>query len=159
MWAEQMVYCAQVPSIMNATIKENVLFGGPYDPARYDSAVHAAAHEAELEILPAGDGTEISEKGHTLSGGQKARVALARAAYAALCAPDPAGVVVLLDDPLSAGDASVSSHLWNECICGELAGTTRVLVTNQFLFVSHPRCTASWSWTVARLLSREPTRN
>ena len=138
MWAERMVYCAQEPGILNATIKENVLFGSMYDPERYASAVFSAALEADLETFPAGAETEIGEKGLTLSGGQKTRVALARAAYAALGAQDPAGFVVLLDDPLSAVDASVASHIWNECICGDLAGTTRVLVTNQFHFLSHP---------------------
>jgi ABC-type multidrug transport system fused ATPase/permease subunit len=75
-------------------------------------------------MLPAGDGSEIGEKGINLSGGQKHRVALARAVYAA-------ADVLLLDDPLSAVDAHVGRALFEGCICGTLAGTTRLLVTHQ----------------------------
>lgn len=76
------------------------------------------------QMLPAGDGSEIGEKGINLSGGQKHRVALARAVYAA-------ADVLLLDDPLSAVDAHVGRALFEGCICGTLAGTTRLLVTHQ----------------------------
>ena len=76
--------------------------------------------------LPAGDETEIGERGINLSGGQKQRVALARACYAQ-------ADVVLLDDPLSAVDAHVGRHLLDNCICGLLEGTTRVLVTHQLM--------------------------
>ena len=76
--------------------------------------------------MPAGDGTEIGERGINLSGGQKQRVALARACYAQ-------ADVVLLDDPLSAVDAHVGRHLLDSCICGLLEGTTRVLVTHQLM--------------------------
>lgn len=77
-----------------------------------------------LQILPAGDASEIGEKGINLSGGQKHRVALARAVYAA-------ADVYLLDDPLSAVDVHVGRHIFEDCICGELAGKTRLLVTHQ----------------------------
>ena len=75
---------------------------------------------------PAGDETEIGERGINLSGGQKQRVALARACYAQ-------ADVVLLDDPLSAVDAHVGRHLLDSCICGLLEGSTRVLVTHQLM--------------------------
>jgi ABC-type transport system involved in cytochrome bd biosynthesis fused ATPase/permease subunit len=77
-----------------------------------------------LQILPAGDASEIGEKGINLSGGQKHRVALARAVYSA-------ADVYLLDDPLSAVDVHVGRHIFEACICGELAGKTRLLVTHQ----------------------------
>jgi hypothetical protein len=81
------------------------------------------AHQP-LQILPAGDASEIGEKGINLSGGQKHRVALARAVYSA-------ADVYLLDDPLSAVDVHVGRHIFEDCICGELAGKTRLLVTHQ----------------------------
>jgi ABC-type multidrug transport system fused ATPase/permease subunit len=77
-----------------------------------------------LQILPAGDASEIGEKGINLSGGQKHRVALARAVYSR-------ADVYLLDDPLSAVDVHVGRHIFEACICGELAGKTRLLVTHQ----------------------------
>jgi ABC-type phosphate/phosphonate transport system ATPase subunit len=77
-----------------------------------------------LQILPAGDASEIGEKGINLSGGQKHRVALARAVYSR-------ADVYLLDDPLSAVDVHVGRHIFEDCICGELAGKTRLLVTHQ----------------------------
>jgi len=132
-------FVSQVPMIMNATVKDNILFGavdsadGEKAQAKYQASLAAAALLADLDVLPAGDMTEIGEKGVTLSGGQKARVALARAVMAS----QPGGLV-LLDDPLSAVDAHVGAHLFNECIVGALAGTTRILVTNQLHFLDHP---------------------
>merc|ERR1719487_2468526 len=112
---------------MNASVKENVVFGWEAESwekseAWYKQALAAAALETDLELLPAGDKTEIGEKGITLSGGQKARVALARAVLAS-----KGGGLVLLDDPLSAVDAQVGAHLFEKCIVGALAGTTRLL--------------------------------
>lgn len=132
-------YVSQTPMVVNATLRENVTFGfsslqGAGDlEARYQAALQAAALGPDLEVLPAGDLTEIGEKGITLSGGQKARVAVARAVMASL----PGGLV-LLDDPLAAVDAHVGAHLFNECIVGALAGTTRILVTNQLHYLAHP---------------------
>eukprot|EP00775_Hariotina_reticulata_P001784 gene1784-2118_t len=100
----------QDPWIQNATLKNNILMGAALD-----------------ETLPAGDSSEIGEKGINLSGGQKHRVALARAVYAA-------ADVYLLDDPLSAVDAHVGRHLFEQCICGHLAGATRLLVTHQLQY-------------------------
>merc|ERR1719161_1119154 len=123
--------------IMNATVKDNILFGlQPGNDqkleASYTKAIAAAALETDLHLLPAGDKTEIGEKGITLSGGQKARVALARAVLAS----QPGGLV-LLDDPLSAVDAQVGAHMFEKCIVEELAGTTRLLITNQLHFLNH----------------------
>lgn len=132
-------YVSQIPMVINATLRENVTFGftsslsSEQVEARYHAALEAAALGPDLEVLPAGDQTEIGEKGITLSGGQKARVAVARAVMASR----PGGIV-LLDDPLAAVDAHVGAHLFDECIIGALAGTTRILVTNQLQYLSHP---------------------
>lgn len=86
-------YFAQNPFILNATVKDNILFGHvdePFNEKRYQRALSCCALGHDLKMLPAGDMTEIGEKGITLSGGQKARVAMARAVYhdADLCILD-----------------------------------------------------------------------
>lgn len=88
-------YCAQTPWLQHQSIKENILFGTPFDAARYADVLDACALRPDLKILEDGDETEIGARGISLSGGQKARVALARAVYS--CSK-----FVLLDDPLSA---------------------------------------------------------
>lgn len=119
-------YVAQTAWILNGTLRENILFGTPYDEARYKAAVHAAVLADDLAVLPAGDATAIGEKGINLSGGQKQRVALARAIYAD-------ADVFLLDDPLSALDAHVGAEVFRRCMGpgGVLHNRTTVLVTNQ----------------------------
>eukprot|EP00879_Flechtneria_rotunda_P017481 GHRR01018328.1.p1 GENE.GHRR01018328.1~~GHRR01018328.1.p1 ORF type:complete len:1541 (+),score=583.94 GHRR01018328.1:446-5068(+) len=126
-------YCSQVPWIMAATLRENITFQTPYDQQRYDAVIEACALQQDLSELPAGDQTELGERGINLSGGQKARVALARAAYSRAS-------VQLLDDPLSAVDPRVGRILFNQCIGpeGVLAGTTRILVTHQRQYL--PQC-------------------
>ncbi|PRW61038.1 multidrug resistance-associated 1 isoform X8 [Chlorella sorokiniana] len=120
----RVAYTAQDPWIQNATLRDNVLLGAQLDKQRYGTVLEACALQPDLDMLPAGDETEIGEKGVNLSGGQKHRVALARACYAA-------ADVYLLDDPLSAVDAHVGRHLFDRCICGLLGKTTRILVTHQ----------------------------
>jgi ATP-binding cassette, subfamily C (CFTR/MRP), member 1 len=117
-------FCPQIPWIQNDTLKNNILFGEAFDQVKYDQVIRDCALEPDLEMLPNGDGTEIGERGVTLSGGQKARVNLARAAY-------NDADIYLLDDPLSAVDAHVGHHLLEKCICGLMAGKTRILVTHQ----------------------------
>ena len=88
-------YAAQAPFLQHQTIRDNILFGTPYDEERYEAVLESCALKPDLAIFEDGDLTEIGTRGISLSGGQKARVALARAAYArSRC--------VLLDDPLSA---------------------------------------------------------
>ncbi|KAI8921698.1 hypothetical protein BC831DRAFT_515070 [Entophlyctis helioformis] len=116
-------YAAQRPWLINATIRENILFGEPYDEDRYRRALWACALERDLETFPGGDLTEIGEKGINLSGGQKQRVSLARATYSR-------ATIILLDDPLSAVDAPTARHIFNECILKELRGRTVLLVTH-----------------------------
>jgi ABC-type multidrug transport system fused ATPase/permease subunit len=116
-------YANQVAWIQNTSIRNNILFGNPYDEDRYNEVLHYCRLRADLGILPGGDQTEIGEKGINLSGGQKARVAIARAVYAD-------AEIMLLDDSLSAVDADVGSKIFNDCIRGYCRNKTRVLVTH-----------------------------
>ena len=121
---ESIAYVAQIPWIENASIKDNVLFGLPYDEERYNTTVEVCALKKDLEMLNDGENTEIGANGINLSGGQKWRVTLARAIYSR------AGILVL-DDIFSAVDAHVGRHIFENCLNGELAaGRTRILVTH-----------------------------
>lgn len=119
---------AQDPWIQNSTLRNNILMGESFEEEAYIEVLAACALVQDLEMLAAGDASEIGEKGINLSGGQKHRVALARAAYAA-------ADVYLLDDPLSAVDAHVGRHIFDQCICGLLGYSTRVLVTHQLQYL------------------------
>lgn len=116
------------PWIQNDTVKSNILFGEELDEAKYSEVVYACSLESDLEILPAGDATEIGERGITLSGGQKARINLARAVY-------NNKDIILLDDVLSAVDARVGKHIMNNCILGLLKDKTRILATHQLSLI------------------------
>ncbi|KAG6856152.1 hypothetical protein H0H87_007058 [Tephrocybe sp. NHM501043] len=117
-------YVPQTAWIRNATLRENVLFGQEDDEQRFRDIIRACNLEHDLEMLPQGENTEIGEKGINLSGGQKARVSLARAAYSQ-------SEVILLDDPLSAVDAYVGRAILDQCLLnGPLAYRTRILVTH-----------------------------
>ncbi|XP_053458560.1 ATP-binding cassette sub-family C member 10 isoform X2 [Nycticebus coucang] len=114
----------QEPWIQFATIRDNILFGKTFDAQLYRKVLEACALDDDLSILPAGDQTEVGEKGVTLSGGQRARIALARAVY-------QEKELYLLDDPLAAVDADVATHLLHRCILGVLSHTTRLLCTHR----------------------------
>uniref|UniRef100_A0A8C4Z856 ATP-binding cassette, sub-family C (CFTR/MRP), member 10 n=1 Tax=Gadus morhua TaxID=8049 RepID=A0A8C4Z856_GADMO len=118
----------QEPWIQHATVRDNILFGRKYDYVFYQAVVEACALSEDLNVLPQGDRTEVGENGVTLSGGQKARLALARAVY---MEKD----IYLLDDPLAAVDAQVAQHLMQKCIMGILRGKTRILCTHRIEFV------------------------
>jgi ATP-binding cassette, subfamily C (CFTR/MRP), member 1 len=105
-------YCAQTPWVVNDTLRGNILFGREYEAHRYDEVVSACALLDDVLALPAGDMTEIGERGINLSGGQKARVSLARALYSRDTS------VILLDDPLSAVDSHVGEHIFSNAIQG-----------------------------------------
>ena len=139
----KLAFFSQNPFILNATVKTNILFSHanePVDEAKYQRAIECCALKHDLEILPAGDQTEIGEKGITLSGGQKARVALARAVY-------HGADISLIDDALSAVDAHVAKHIFEECITKDLLDgegesfkkRSVILATNALQHLSHPR--------------------
>ena len=117
-------YVPQIPWIENATIKDNILFGLPFDSGRYKKTLKVCALEKDLEILEDGDLTEVGSTGIGLSGGQRWRVSFARALYSR------AGILVL-DDIFSAVDAHVGRQLYEEALTGDLGvGRTRILVTH-----------------------------
>ncbi|KAH7102640.1 hypothetical protein BKA62DRAFT_699295 [Auriculariales sp. MPI-PUGE-AT-0066] len=130
--------CSQHPWLESKTIKENILFGSLYDEERYNAVLDACALTPDLQQMEGGDSTEIGDKGIVLSGGQKARVALARAVYART-------QTVLLDDVLSAVDTHTAATLIKKCLFGPLMqGRTIVLVTHHFNTV----ISAGASWVV-----------
>ncbi|EAW11105.1 putative ABC bile acid transporter [Aspergillus clavatus NRRL 1] len=118
-------YVAQLPWIEAATIKDNILFGLSFDRNRYDRVIFACALTKDLDLLPDGENTEVGPSGVNLSGGQKARIALARALYSR------AGILIL-DDIFSAVDVHTARHLYDHALTGQLAeGRTRILATHQ----------------------------
>lgn len=118
-------YAAQQPWIMNATVKDNIIFGYRYDSNFYEKTIKACALLDDFAILPDGDDTVVGERGISLSGGQKARVALARAVYAR-------ADIIILDDVLSAVDSHVGAHIIANVLGpkGLLSSKTRILATN-----------------------------
>uniref|UniRef100_A0A8C3A5W1 ATP-binding cassette, sub-family C (CFTR/MRP), member 4 n=1 Tax=Cyclopterus lumpus TaxID=8103 RepID=A0A8C3A5W1_CYCLU len=124
----QLTYASQQPWVFPGTIRSNILFGKALDPQKYERVLRACALKRDLELLPDADLTLIGDRGATLSGGQKARVNLARAVY-------QDADIYLLDDPLSAVDAEVGRHLFEKCICGFLKNKLRILVTHQLQYL------------------------
>uniref|UniRef100_A0AAQ5ZNC7 ATP-binding cassette, sub-family C (CFTR/MRP), member 12 n=1 Tax=Amphiprion ocellaris TaxID=80972 RepID=A0AAQ5ZNC7_AMPOC len=121
-------YVSQQAWIFHGTVQENILMGQPLDQAKYDRVVDVCSLRADLKILPYGDQTEIGERGLNLSGGQKQRISLARAVYSDKD-------IFLLDDPLSAVDAHVGKHIFEECVKKELQGKSIILVTHQLQYL------------------------
>ncbi|KAF8928276.1 hypothetical protein BGZ58_009765 [Dissophora ornata] len=117
--------------IMNDTLRANILFGNSYDPVFYQKTIEACCLQQDFNMLLGGDMTEIGERGINLSGGQKARISLARAVYARTD-------IYLFDDPLSAVDAHVGRTIFDKVIGpkGLLAGKTRILVTHQIQYLA-----------------------
>uniref|UniRef100_A0A673LR56 Multidrug resistance-associated protein 4 n=1 Tax=Sinocyclocheilus rhinocerous TaxID=307959 RepID=A0A673LR56_9TELE len=124
----ELTYASQQPWVFPGTIRSNILFGKELQPQRYESVLRACALKRDMELLPDGDLTVIGDRGATLSGGQKARVNLARAVY-------QDADIYLLDDPLSAVDAEVGRHLFEQCICGILKEKPTILVTHQLQYL------------------------
>ncbi|KAJ3720770.1 P-loop containing nucleoside triphosphate hydrolase protein, partial [Lentinula guzmanii] len=114
-------YAAQESWVQNATIKENIIFDSPFSPSRYQKVLYQCALEKDLELFQAGDETEVGEKGLTLSGGQKARVTLARAIYSS-------AEVLLLDDVLAALDVHTSKWIVEKCFKGDLVKDRTILM-------------------------------
>ncbi|XP_048451624.1 ATP-binding cassette sub-family C member 8-like [Rhincodon typus] len=132
-WAsanQPLAYCAQTAWLRNASLQDNIVFEESFDEERFQTVIEACALQPDIDILPAGQLTEIGEKGINLSGGQKQRVSLARALYSR-CS------VVILDDPLSALDAHVGSHVFHQGIMGILKREhrTTIFVTHKLEYV------------------------
>lgn len=122
--ANSLAYVAQAAWLVNANIRDNILFSAPYDERRYRNVIIACALERDLEILDHGDETLVGEKGISLSGGQKQRISLARAMYSN-------SAHLLLDDCLSAVDSHTAQWIFNNCIKGPLmADRTCIMVTH-----------------------------
>ncbi|XP_046392416.1 ATP-binding cassette sub-family C member 4-like [Ischnura elegans] len=121
-------YASQEPWMFAGSVRKNILFGEPYDKVRYNQVVRVCALKRDFEELPHGDQTIVGERGVSLSGGQRARVNLARAVY-------KSADIYLLDDPLSAVDTHVGKHLFEDCVSSHLSSKTRILVTHQLQYL------------------------
>ena len=119
------IYLPQTAWVFSGTIKENILFGQPFEESKYERIIDVCALKEDFQRLPDGDQTVVGERGEVLSGGQQARVSLARAVYAD-------GDIYLLDDPLSAVDFKVARNIFNNCI-------KYLLGDKIVLFASHQR--------------------
>ncbi|XP_051514904.1 ATP-binding cassette sub-family C member 5-like isoform X1 [Myxocyprinus asiaticus] len=124
-------YVAQQAWILNSSLRENILFGKEYIEEKYNAVLEACCLVPDITVLPYGDMTEIGERGANLSGGQKQRVSLARALYSER-------PVLLLDDPLSAVDTRVGSHLFHSAIRTAARSRTVIFVTHQLQYL--PDC-------------------
>ncbi|XP_012625198.2 ATP-binding cassette sub-family C member 4 isoform X2 [Microcebus murinus] len=124
----KIAYVSQQPWVFSGTVRSNILFGKKYEKERYEKVIKACALKKDLQLLEDGDLTVIGDRGTTLSGGQKARVNLARAVY-------QDADIYLLDDPLSAVDAEVGKHLFELCICQTLHEKVTILVTHQLQYL------------------------
>lgn len=122
--AETSAYCSQTPWLLSDSIRSNILFVLPYNEERYQTVLEVCALKPDLETMRAGDGEEVGERGSVLSGGQKARIALARAVYSS-------ARYILLDDVLSAVDSHTAQHIYSRCLLGEIMRhRTVILVTH-----------------------------
>ncbi|XP_078680321.1 ATP-binding cassette sub-family C member 9-like isoform X2 [Branchiostoma floridae x Branchiostoma belcheri] len=121
---------AQKGWLFNARLRDNIVFGQPFNQARYDRVISACSLQADIDILPQGDQTEIGERGIWLTPGQKRRVSVARAIYYS-------SDIVILDDPLSFLDVHEGSHMMQEGILGMLREENRtvILVTHKLEYL------------------------
>nr|XP_023018988.1 multidrug resistance-associated protein 4-like [Leptinotarsa decemlineata] len=123
-------YASQEPWVFGASVRQNILFGQDYDPKKYDEVIRVCALQSDFAQFNHGDRTLVGERGVTLSGGQRARINLARAVY-------KEADIYLLDDPLSAVDAQVGKQLFEECICGYLKTKCVILITHQLQYLKN----------------------
>eukprot|EP01017_Pseudomicrothorax_dubius_P035126 TRINITY_DN4883_c0_g1_i2.p1 TRINITY_DN4883_c0_g1~~TRINITY_DN4883_c0_g1_i2.p1 ORF type:complete len:1425 (+),score=392.81 TRINITY_DN4883_c0_g1_i2:120-4394(+) len=121
-------FISQQSWLRNATVRDNIVFGNPFDEAKYKKVIKKCQLESDLAILQGGDQTEIGERGINLSGGQKQRIAIARAVYSD-------ADIYVIDDCLSALDAHVGKKIFKGVIKGMLKGKTRILVTHALYFM------------------------
>lgn len=125
-----LAFAPQQPWIFNGTVRQNILFGEAYEEERYAECLRSCDLEKDLAMLKSGDQTRVGERGIVLSGGQRARVCLARAAYR-----QSTSSIFVLDDPYSALDAHVARKVHDEAIRGLLAKKTRLVATNRLEFL------------------------
>lgn len=121
--SQEWIGCLE-PWIQNATVRDNIVFGREFDSEWYRTVVTACQLSQDLKIMTHGDSTMIGERGITVSGGQKARINLARAIYG-----NPE--IIIMDDVLSAVDARVGAGIVDDCLRGLSKDSTRVLATHQ----------------------------
>ncbi|XP_065358147.1 ATP-binding cassette sub-family C member Sur [Calliphora vicina] len=172
-------FVPQQPWLLNASIRENILFGESFRPRRYDFVLEACALKPDIELMPAGDLTVIGERGINMSGGQRQRVAIARALYSS-------ANVVIMDDPLSSLDNEVARHIFEQSIKKMLlkANRTVILVTQQLnllqqahnlivlkdgclqasgsykdIEVTHPHIIAKWNSIIAKANAKDQQNN
>lgn len=135
-------YCPQTAWLLSATVRENIIFGKPYDERTYTDVIRQCCLEADLATLVDGDQTVVGEKGISLSGGQKQRISLARAVYSGQDRP-----LRLLDDCFSALDAHIGARVFDHVVLeekrrrkeamGNGSSTTTVLVSHSLALVPH----------------------
>ena len=121
-------YVPQLPWVFSGTVQENITFGKAFDSERFQRIIEACSLQKDLRQFPKGDLANIGQRGVSLSGGQRARICLARALYTN-------ADIFLLDDPLSAVDVHVANHVFAECIRGLLSDKCCLLVTHQHQFL------------------------
>lgn len=119
-----LAYVAQQPWILSDTVRNNIVCGAEFDEVRFWRSIRVSGLIPDLAQLPAGDSTQIGERGVNLSGGQRQRVALARAVY-------QGADIYLFDDPLSALDPRVADAVFEDLVCGDIADATRIVVTHR----------------------------
>ncbi|XP_048505778.1 probable multidrug resistance-associated protein lethal(2)03659 isoform X2 [Athalia rosae] len=126
----RIAYASQEPWLFSSSIRQNILFGRPMDEARYERVLSTCQLKRDVTLFPHGDKTIVGERGASLSGGQRARINLARAVYAD-------ADIYLLDDPFSAVDTHVGKSLFADCVEGYLRGKTRIITTHQHQYLKH----------------------
>ncbi|XP_018565536.1 probable multidrug resistance-associated protein lethal(2)03659 [Anoplophora glabripennis] len=121
-------YASQEPWLFGGSVRQNIVFGQDFDQKKYEEVVRVCALQRDFTLFPHGDRTLVGDRGVTLSGGQRARINLARAIY-------KEADIYLLDDPLSAVDTHVGKQLFDNCVCGYLKDKCVILVTHQIQYL------------------------
>ncbi|KAF9078002.1 hypothetical protein BDP27DRAFT_1207896 [Rhodocollybia butyracea] len=150
-YAKGVAYAAQESWVLNETIKNNILFHSPYNEERYRQVLYQCALERDLSLFDAGDDTEIGEKGLSISGGQRARLTLARAVYSD-------AKVLLLDDVLAALDVHTAKWIVEKCFLGSLMKDRTVILVTHNTALTFPIASLVVTMKDGRVTSQEVTR-